>query len=171
MPAVATAVEATDVRANLRMSCPALPPSAITTPAASARPGTSCSQVVRPVALAEGNAEQSVAEHRGQRLLLEHEAPGRASQPAPSHPRHRQQGADGRQRGCPLRRPFQTRVEDRLESSPRKRTSSLNAWDRPTPEEASHARQSASVGAPGRSRTCDLSLRRRLLYPLRYWGG
>ncbi|GAB3777225.1 hypothetical protein GCM10027601_00570 [Nocardioides ungokensis] len=26
-------------------------------------------------------------------------------------------------------------------------------------------------GAPGRSRTCDLSLRRRLLYPLSYWGG
>ena len=25
-------------------------------------------------------------------------------------------------------------------------------------------------GAPGRSRTCDLSLRRRLLYPLSYWG-
>ena len=25
--------------------------------------------------------------------------------------------------------------------------------------------------APGRSRTCDLSLRRRLLYPLSYWGG
>lgn len=24
--------------------------------------------------------------------------------------------------------------------------------------------------APGRSRTCDLSLRRRLLYPLSYWG-
>ena len=27
-----------------------------------------------------------------------------------------------------------------------------------------------NVGAPGRSRTCDLSLRRRLLYPLSYWG-
>src|SRR6476619_6526564 len=27
------------------------------------------------------------------------------------------------------------------------------------------------LSAPGRSRTCDLSLRRRLLYPLSYWGG
>ena len=27
-----------------------------------------------------------------------------------------------------------------------------------------------TVSAPGRSRTCDLSLRRRLLYPLSYWG-
>ena len=29
----------------------------------------------------------------------------------------------------------------------------------------------ATDGAPGRSRTYDLSLRRRLLYPLSYWGG
>lgn len=25
-------------------------------------------------------------------------------------------------------------------------------------------------GTPGRNRTCDLSLRRRVLYPLSYWG-
>src|SRR5690349_106006 len=31
-------------------------------------------------------------------------------------------------------------------------------------------RAGAVLGAPGRSRTCDLSLRRRLLYPLSYWG-
>ncbi len=33
------------------------------------------------------------------------------------------------------------------------------------------ARADSAVSAPGRSRTCDLSLRRRLLYPLSYWGG
>ena len=33
---------------------------------------------------------------------------------------------------------------------------------------ASSSRRSS--GAPGKSRTCDLSLRRRLLYPLSYWG-
>ena len=26
------------------------------------------------------------------------------------------------------------------------------------------------LGTPGRNRTCDLSLRRRVLYPLSYWG-
>ena len=31
--------------------------------------------------------------------------------------------------------------------------------------------QSAAMRAPGQSRTGDLSLRRRLLYPLSYWGG
>lgn len=38
------------------------------------------------------------------------------------------------------------------------------APDSPTP-------RPQSFGAPGKSRTCDLSLRRRLLYPLSYWGG
>ena len=44
----------------------------------------------------------------------------------------------------------------------------------PGSDRRSYPRSSASAvetGAPGRSRTCDLSLRRRLLYPLSYWGG
>lgn len=45
-------------------------------------------------------------------------------------------------------------------------------WARHPPKVERHLSGEVTrcVGAPGKSRTCDLSLRRRLLYPLSYWG-